>query len=485
MYNLFLKDSKIFLLFRILTAVGWLISLYFLTSIFDPESYGIFFLINTLILLTTNISSTWISASILRFFPETESKETKSFTTQALILSLISSFFISLLIFLLYKFFNQRLPIQERVIIVGIAWFILNSLIVSSLTFLRSKRDITKYSILNFIHQVVSLLIGIILIIIVEQDIFYLILGICTGNALTLLIIYHTKIKSNLTRVFTISNVKATFEVFFSFGVWATIINLFSIGLSHFDKFLIFQLLGEKKNGIYSALYQLSEQSIFSIISIFAFVSTPIIYKSWNNNRAEVPFYLNQVLNLYVILVIPLLSISCIFYSEIGIYILGENYSSHFYLIPIITTAASFVGVTTIFTDVLTAEKKIISLAKCYFYAFLTNISLNLLLTNKLGLIGPAIVSAISYVLLLFIVLKESNKVINIRIGVSNILKTLGIGVFLTVFFIQTTKHFFYKSPLGVYETMLGSFIYLTLYISLLIKLKIIKSEMVNNLRND
>lgn len=281
MIKQFLNDSKVFLLFRIISSVSWLISIFFLSKILEPADYGTFILINTTILLSVTFFSTWISSSIIRFFPE---YILLNFQRRIIINSLIYVTLTSLLILISFLILVNTIKFSNLIILsfAGV-WFLLQSITSILITYFRADRQILIYSIFNTWQNVGGFLIGGSISLIFDNGVFGLIIGFCLSNLLSIILLFYFIYKKYHVNVLKINfSIEVNIlKKFFYYGSPLVLLNLFSQGLSNCDKYFVNYFFGEKITGIYSASYMIAEQSIFVIISIFSTVSAPLLFKLW------------------------------------------------------------------------------------------------------------------------------------------------------------------------------------------------------------
>lgn len=454
MIKQFLNDSKVFLLFRIISSVSWLISIFFLSKILEPADYGTFILINTTILLSVTFFSTWISSSIIRFFPE---YILLNFQRRIIINSLIYVTLTSLLILISFLILVNTIKFSNLIILsfAGV-WFLLQSITSILITYFRADRQILIYSIFNTWQNVGGFLIGGSISLIFDNGVFGLIIGFCLSNLLSIILLFYFIYKKYHVNVLKINfSIEVNIlKKFFYYGSPLVLLNLFSQGLSNCDKYFVNYFFGEKITGIYSASYMIAEQSIFVIISIFSTVSAPLLFKLWKKkDYIEINSYLSMIFKYYLVFSLPILLIMGIFNKQIARLFLNDNYSVSFGIIPIVCLGAFFLGLATLYTDILTAAMKPLRLMYCYLIAFFINIILNIYFIPQNEIYGAAYATLLTYLSMYILVIIYTRNIFKwtINIRSTSIILFSSFIMFLVMFFLN--------------EIIIGSYFYFIIII--------------------
>ncbi len=212
------------------------------------------------------------------------------------------------------------------------------------------------------------------------------------------------------------------------------------------DRYLITFFLGLSQAGIYSASY-----NIGNIITAFympiSFVLFPIVSRYWDNNeRGMVRKYLEYSTKIFLFLAIP---------GSIGLYVLSKP------LLQILTTSefviggalTFFVAVGYVFLGIFHINSFIISLVeKTKFIPIITaiggitNIILNIVLIPQIGIIGAAIATLISYLVLSIIVLLWARKEIQYSLETVFLVKVIVSSIIMAL----VIKHILSVSILGI-----------------------------------
>lgn len=447
--------------------IGYIISFFTFPAVaktFGPASYGIWSQIIVTVGLLTPILTLHLGTAMVRYLSIKSSKKELSqsfsnmfflilsFTLVLIVISFIFKNNLSLLLFHSQEF--------SHYIILIFIWGGSSAFLLYLISFLRAKGKIKELSIINilcyfvkFIPIVLFAFWGFSLWFIITTQIFIEIFFVCF---LTMSII--KKIGFNIP---TIKNLKK--YLLFSVPQIPSGALLWIIDSS--DRYFITNLLNLTQTGIYSASYTLG-----TTISLFyvplSFVVFPYLSKSWeNNNIEEVKRYLEYSTKLFLTLAIP---------GAIGLYTISKPLlvllsstaflSGGGVLTLIIALSTIFLGIYQINLYVICLIEKTHLMPIIVFLGALINMILNLILIPKIGIMGAAISTIVSYSTLALIVIIWAKKEISYVINHVFLAKI----VFASALTYSLIRLFSINSMLDIiFIVISGSLVYLTCLILL------------------
>ena len=179
-------------------------------------------------------------------------------------------------------------------------------------------------------------------------------------------------------------------------GVWGV-----SWILSYFDRYIIAYFYSNYEVGIYDMSYRISESSINIIISSFTLAIFPMLIKVWNKyGKERTEEKISEIFRYYFIAILPAV-IGMITICD-KIYLVGlldEKYATGKLVIIYTCLGMFFNG----FNSLLNKIWQISENTKNIFYIMLisvfVNIILNILLIPKMGIVGAAIATLVSYLI--------------------------------------------------------------------------------------
>ncbi|MBC8390735.1 MAG: polysaccharide biosynthesis C-terminal domain-containing protein [Actinobacteria bacterium] len=191
---------------------------------------------------------------------------------------------------------------------------------------------------------------------------------------------------------------------YLSFGWPFTLIMISSWMLNLFNRYIIKIYCGSKEVGIYSAIFNLSDQSLSFIFMGLMLAVYPVLVKAWEIEGEEVTSRLiTKFIRYYFILCLPVL---------IGLIILGDlvvnifttkDFEAGIKIIPYVAMSSFLIGLNQYFTKPLELKKRSKLLSLFMIVGAIINVSLAFILIPQYGLKGAAISTLISYVVLTLI----------------------------------------------------------------------------------
>lgn len=433
----FTKDILWVGLSQVLIYLFGFLTLPVLTKNFGTEIYGLWAQIWVTVGLLNPILTLHLGTALVRYLSAENKTEKLSQSFSNMFWLILLMVFIAIALgFLLRTSLSVSLfndSIYNAFIILTFIWAGSGALFAYLIGYLRSKGEIKELSLVNifcyafkFIFLVILALLGFSLwFIITVQIIVEIIFIISLFSSITKKIGFKWPNKANLKKYlgFSVPQIPS--------GALLWIIN-------SSDRYFITGYLGLSQTGIYSASY-----SIGSIISIFyiptSFVIFPVISRFWEKDEIlSVKRYLEYSTKLFLFFGIP---------SSVGLYILSKP------LLQIFTTSEFLSGggiltfliaLSTIFLGIYQINLYVICLIeKTKFMPFIIglsafiNVVINIILIPKIGIMGAAISTVLSYVILALITIILAEKKVNYsfdfvflsKIGLSSVLMVLIMGI--------------------------------------------------------
>lgn len=472
----FLKDSLVYFVFRLISALGWLLSLILLPKMLGPQNYGIFILIYSSIIIFSSLLTTWISSSILRFYNINDFILFSNYINNSLLIVLSFNILLFGLLFVLFStinfnFFGDFRSLQYYII----TWFVLFNIYNSLINFYRASRKVVFFGFVNNIQIIGSLLVFILISNYVNEKLFCLIISYISIYVFSILILVTNLIKSYKIDFINLKNMNQTILLYLKYGIPLCLLGVFSQGISTCDRFFISHYWGNYKTGIYSATYSISEQLIFLVVSIFTTVSTPILYEMWSKKDEifKISKYLNEIKKIYQIITLPILVLLYCFRIELVDVVYGKSYIYSALIIPFVSIGAYFVGLSTLYTDILTSTYRSYKLMFCYLIVVTCNFILNYLLIPWNLFYGASISTMITGIIMYFTIHTFTRKIVPWKIHLFNNYKIVFSNLILLVLIIAM-KLLNFKFESALLKPVLISIIGIITYIYSLTFCKII-----------
>ncbi len=164
------------------------------------------------------------------------------------------------------------------------------------------------------------------------------------------------------------------------------------------DRYMISGLVNVGATGLYEKLYSVSNRIMAIFITVFMNLFTPYVHKSFSEKKANE--LLSELMPVYVGIFFPLLMYYSVFSDTICSLLLAKEYFDWYYILPCISFGYFCVSLA-IFPELIIRYEKPKLVPYGYLIAFIMNIIVNAILIPKLNILGAAIGTAVSYLVVL------------------------------------------------------------------------------------
>jgi O-antigen/teichoic acid export membrane protein len=416
--NLFVKNFSIYFLGLAISGLISFMTIPLIVRNFGIEKYGIFSLVQNVILVLISFGGGWLNQCILRF-----NNFSSSFKVMIFHLYLIIFIPLSLVCFILLKFLGNSILLC----LIGVITMFLGSVSALSITFHQSKFNARMSFYFDFIR-----IVTFVLMILFFYHLFKKI------NSTTLLIIsfFVSYLSSFLFLLkidfrFLIISVKIFFSrlnfnyihlVFkehihlvnygWPLAFWFTVSSLLNVS----DRYIIGYYLNAAELGTYSAIYDLLYKGITLLYSPILVAGYPIMAKKYNQGNKKSAFqFLKKLILFEVIIFLVIVTIAFFLKSFFIKSVVGIPISSQSLKLIMPLICGAFVWqLAMLIHKPLEFELKTKTMLIFVVIAFLVNIILNFIFISDFGVLFAAystLISAILYLMLnVFWILKLKNK---------------------------------------------------------------------------
>lgn len=199
-----------------------------------------------------------------------------------------------------------------------------------------------------------------------------------------------------------------------SYGAPLTLLYVFVMIISFSDRIFIDIMLGDSDVGLYSASYDLTQYTLGVIATIIHLAAFPIILKTYEREGdKKARMLLSTTIRMLLFLMIPITIGFISIKEEFATIFLGEAFfSSSLALIPILAFSILFLSIKSYYFDYTFQLTKTTWLQTIPpLIAAIINCILNYMLILKLGIVGAAYATLISYIAYLAFTVYLSGKV--------------------------------------------------------------------------
>ncbi len=432
---------------RVVATLFGLISFPIFTRILTQEEYGIMSFVATTIALVVAIAKGGLSGGIVRFYTEyNDTQDQRAIFSSTIFFRGLISVSISVVLYLVVlQFAPAYLGFREAYIpyltIMSVYVFIHPmNMIVQNVLQISGKTIL--YNIILVIERGCPILFSILMILYVRRQFSGYFIGLVLGEACVSLVLFAWFFSKYNVNIRKVSGSLAL--ALFGFGFPLLLSEISYLLLSYVDRYLILAFQGEGALGIYSVghnmAFYLSAVIMFSLTSSMVplYITT---YK--NEGREKTEAFLSKVTHYMLIVLIPAwfgyLAVS----RDLFIALASPKYESAATFSAIILLGSFCFGMNSLFSAGLFLQKKTKQMSAILFVGFVINISMNLLLLPKYGLMGAAIASLVGYIIVVTLTVFFSTRYIAIKISMAHTLYycVLSGVMFLVISQIETGSH--------------------------------------------
>lgn len=359
------------------------------TSVLTTEEYGNYDFINTTISLLIPLLTIDISGAALRFLLDKKSNK-KSIISYSLLLTIISIFIVFFGLIINHYFSLIRI-IDDYAMFFLI--FYISSLIYTTLqNVARGLDKLKSIAIVGFINSVLVLTLNILFLLKFELGLNGYFLAYIISNFISsIYLILDCKIYSYIS--FTSSDKtliskmnKYSFPLMFnSIGWWVNNVS---------DRYMVTYMISSSANGVYSLAYKIP--SLLSIIqSIFNQAWTISAVKS--ADEKEKANYYSNIYSLYNFFLIMSSSLLIIFTKILALLLYKNEFYEAWQYMPLLIISNLFGALSGLLGGVFSATKDSKTMGRTTIIGSVINIIINYVLIQKIGIMGAAIGTFVSF----------------------------------------------------------------------------------------
>lgn len=283
----------------------------------------------------------------------------------------------------------------------GILFF--DTVCVLGFLILRAEECSISFVSIRFINVLITIGLNILLVVFLKKGVIGILISNFIASMTTFLILLPIIIKR-----FKFSFSSCFYKELIKFGLPYILPGISLISMEMVGRIFIETILGRELVGIYSASYKLA-MAISLVVAAFRFAWQPFFLSAAKNTDAKEIYA--RVLTYFLLLISWLYLLISLFARDlVQCGFLGPDYWEGVKIVPVVMLSYVFYGLYVNFIVGIYLEKKSIYLPYITVVAALVNIGLNYILVPKIGIMGAAASTAVSYFIiagLMFFVLQK------------------------------------------------------------------------------
>ncbi len=422
-YQKFARDVLIIGIANALVALSSIILLPLITKTLGAHDYGIWAQVHVTMNLVVGFVGLGLPYAMTRFLPaKTNREEIREEFYSVLWLVFLVALVVSIALiaaadFIAGAFFGGATNIVR---ITGLI-ILVSSLQTVFLSLLRAFRQMKRYAVFIIANTYVQ--IGLIAYLVSNGygvlSVVFVVLAIAAVILLVLLFSIRSQIGIRRPRFHKIRE-------YLSFGLPTIPGSISTWVVASSDRYVIGYFLGATSVGIYSAGYGIG--NIISMAAgVLVFVLPPALSKPYDEGRIEeVKTHLRYSLKYLLALAVPFVFGSAVLAEPVlGLFSTAQIASEGYLIVPLVASSALFWGIYVVVMHILVLLKKTRILASIWGISALLNLSLNIAIVPRVGILGAAVTTLIAYALALGLTTYYSFRELKFPIDWSFIAKSL------------------------------------------------------------
>ena len=418
-----------------LLGASGIILLPILTKNLPIADYGLWAQISVTVAILPGISTLGLPFTMTRFLPSARTKE----DIQEIFYSIVFTILISSgLVCLLIYFFSENIAsilFNNNIVIVKILSLITFSECLNTTLsgYFRATKQIKKYSIFTFM-QVIFYFVFVISFLLDGKGILGATIGLLLQSLGLLLIMGYFAFRDIGIKIPKFTNLKKLM----SYSIPIIPIDFSRWIVDSSDRYLIAIFLGTTAVGYYNPGYSLGNV-IYTLIVPFSYILPATLSKYYDEKCIiEVKTILNNTLRYFLLISIPAVFGLSLLSKPILSMLSTQEIASNGYLItPFTAVSALFLGIISIFNQILLLEKKTKITGNIVSLCAVLNFGLNFILIPYIGIVGAAITTLLAYTVNLLLITYYSAKYLKLDINIPFITKPITASVLMCLIIIN------------------------------------------------
>jgi O-antigen/teichoic acid export membrane protein len=402
------------------------------TTHLESSEYGAYAILEVTSMILVSVLSFRLSTAMMRWWAGTKDYyNRKSIVFTSFISAFIIVLIFNLLVFPFYNDFSILFFGSENyneyflILFLSVSFEILNFF---PMELLRIKEKSALFIFITISKTLTVLFLNILLIAHYKLGIKGILIGQMTGNILVFVITFPF-LRKNMVNKYNFEELRGMFKYGFPLIFTTMAMMLMNLG----DRYILKYLLGYSEVGIYTIGYKIGGVINVFILQSFKMGFLPIAYKQYSDDNQANRFFTKVLTYFVFILVIAGLSLSLFSKEIVMFFSKREEYWSANQIVPLLSLAFVLQGIQYVFSLGLHYVKKTKYNAFIVLSIAVLNIGLNFLLIPRYKIIGAAVTTVISWILMTILFYYFSQREYYIGYEILKIVKLISLGIILFI----------------------------------------------------
>ncbi len=431
------KHSSHYLGGRVAVMMLGFISFPLFTRVFSVSDYGAMNLIVNSVLLLTVISKFGFQHAVQRFYPECANSSDpdalpRYYSTLFYGTGIISVVLCTLFLISVPMGSAKFLGITATgALSIALVLVIIRSLRSMQTNLMQMENKTRLFSGIDILQKITVITVICLLLFFWKKTIFAFVLGMVLVEAL-----FFVQYLPVLSRRGLLSPRKIDFRFFrdalsYSFPLMTA--EIAWVVLDSGDRFFVQHFLGAQALGFYAAAYGIATYLQDVMMAPLQLALFPICMKVWaSQGKQATQEFLSRSLDQFAVVAVGVVAVAIVTSRDVVVLLASKKFAQAHELLPYLVIGLVLSAVTIYFRPGLLIHKKGSKIATATLGASILNIGLNLLLLPRIGLVGAAIATTISYGAIVVFLASQSLSVLPFKIEVLAFMRYVATGICVT-----------------------------------------------------
>ncbi|HZU30937.1 MAG TPA: oligosaccharide flippase family protein [Candidatus Angelobacter sp.] len=429
----FYRHSSHYMGGRIAVMLLGFISFPVFTRVFSVAEYGSMNLITNIVLLLTVLSKFGFQHAVQRYYPESASSNDPNtlrhyystlFYGTALIALVLSLLFIASLFVGTARFLGVT---ATGTLLLACTLVMIRSLRSMQMNLMQMENKTRLFNGMDILQKAATIGLICALLFFWQKTVFAFFLGLVIVEGIILLQYLPVLSRRKLLSLSMFDSSFFRAAVAFSFPLMAAEISW--VVLDSGDRFFIQHYLGAQFLGYYAAAYGIAIYLQDVIMAPLQLALFPICMKVWNSEgKKATQDFLSRSLDHFMLAAVPVVCIAIVTSRDVIVLLASKKFQQAHSLLPYLVIGLVLSAVTIYFRPGLLIHKRASKIAAATFYASVLNVALNIFLLPRIGLLGAAIATMVSYAGIVVFLAYQSLRVLPYKLGLAAFMRYAVVG---------------------------------------------------------
>ena len=446
---------------RLVPALTSLVTVPVFTRLITREDYGDFFLVNSAVSLTGMLFTSWLSASIVRFYWSEErqgrlDRYVSTVVWASMISLAIGAALLAAAMVLLGGVFGDGM---RRLMPIALASLLLGQFIQLMQQLMRAANRARTFATLSIASALLSAAFSVFFVAVPRWGAFGILAGVAAGNVLLLpLALRNARSEGSLSPRHVSTE---TVREFAAYGVPMIPAAVSSWVLILSDRYIIGLSQTAADVGLYGAAYGLGDKIMGLVTAPLLIAIGPVMVQTFEKKGQLLAQQVQtQLTRYYAMATVPLVFGLWVIARPFMDVFTGPDYRSAFPILPIVAAGVMAYGASQIANNGLAMHKKSLTMMQNTLLAAVLQVTLNLLLVPRFGYIAAAWNTLFAYAALLGLAWLRSRPYMAWRLPWSDLVRIAGASGFMAAVLVVAFRWFDSSVWLLLAEVATGIVVY-------------------------